>query len=284
MEFKQNNFEMIDTHAHLHMNQFKQDFEEVIKRSSQMLFILNVSTNLDDIEQTIQIAKRLPNTYAAIGIHPHDAKETIERESQYLNYLESRASTLNKVVAIGEIGLDYYRNISPQEIQKKVFADQLLLAQDLDLPVILHIREAYEDTYEILKTLNNGNLRGIVHSFSSDENWAKKFVKLGFKIGIGGPITYPKNETLRNVVKIIGRENIVTETDCPYLPPQPYRGKRNEPIYVSYVYEELRNILGIDISEDIWKNVRELFKIDSMLKESRKRAEREMNGGVDKKC
>ncbi|WP_448374791.1 TatD family hydrolase [Fervidobacterium sp.] len=268
---------LVDTHAHLHMNQFKHDFENVLSRTKNLFFVLNVSTNLNDIEPTIQIAKRLPNIYAAIGIHPHDSKEAAEQGKKYLDYIESKATHLNKVIAIGEIGLDYYRNISPVDVQKKVFAEQIALAQELGLPIILHIRDAYEDAYDIVKTFHSDNLRGIVHSFSSDENWAKKFVKLGFKIGIGGPVTYPKNEMLRNVVKIIGKENIVTETDCPYLPPQPFRGKRNEPVYVSYVYDELIKLLGTSVLEAIWKNVQEVFKIDLS-------DETEQNSGVESKC
>ncbi len=125
----------------------------------------------------------------------------------------------------------------------------------------MHIRDAYEDVYEIIKLIGAEN-GGIVHAFSGDESLAKKFIRLGFKIGIGGPITYPKNDLLRNVVKIIGVENIVTETDCPYLPPQQYRGKRNEPIYVYYVFEQLNEIFGTNVYDIIWKNTKEILKIN----------------------
>uniref|UniRef100_A0A7V4KCA7 TatD family deoxyribonuclease n=2 Tax=Fervidobacterium pennivorans TaxID=93466 RepID=A0A7V4KCA7_FERPE len=251
---------LVDTHAHLHMPHFKSDFQDVLERTSRLRFVLNVSTSLNDIQPCIDIAKNLGNTYVAIGIHPHDSKDAFKTGTEYLDTLEKTATKVNRVIAIGEIGLDYYRNLSPVDVQKKVFADQVALALHLKLPIILHIRDSYNDTYDILRAFSFENLRGIVHAFSSDEIWAKRFVKLGFKIGIGGPITYPKNEMLRSVVKIIGEENIVPETDCPYLPPQPYRGKRNEPIYVSYVYEELEKIFGHDISERLWKNVQEIFE------------------------
>ncbi|AMW32693.1 TatD family hydrolase [Fervidobacterium islandicum] len=251
---------IIDTHAHLHMPHFKADFRDVLTRTAQLHFVLNVSTSLQDMEPCISISNSLPNTYVAIGIHPHDSKEAHEIGTKYLDILEEKATKINRIIAIGEIGLDYFRNISPVDIQKKVFADQLALALELHLPVILHIRDAYEDTYDILKAFSSEDLKGIVHAFGADETWAKRFVKLGFKLGIGGPITYPKNEMLRNVVKIIGRENIVPETDCPYLPPQQYRGKRNEPIYVSYVYDELERIFGSDVSETMWSNVKEIFR------------------------
>ncbi|MGQ9856304.1 MAG: TatD family hydrolase [Fervidobacterium sp.] len=263
MELNLDTKKLIDTHAHLHMWQFKGDLEDVLKRTEYLKFVLNVSTNMDDIYETIKTAKRLSNTYCAIGVHPHDSKDALEHERNYLDEIEKLATKSNKVIAIGEIGLDYFRNLSPIDIQKRVFADQLALAQELDLPVILHIRDAYEDTYDILKAFKTDNLRGIVHAFSSDENWAKKFVKLGFKIGIGGPITYPKNEMLRSTVKIIGMENIVTETDCPYLPPQLFRGKRNEPIYVAYVVEELNKIFGKDVTEHVWENVTQLFGLNN---------------------
>lgn len=220
---------------------------------------------MKDMPETIKIAKRLSNTYCAIGVHPHDSKDALEHKENYLDKIERLATTSNKVIAIGEIGLDYFRNLSPVEVQKRVFADQLALAQKLDLPVILHIRDAYEDTYDILSAFKTEKLRGIVHAFGSDENWAKKFVKLGFKIGIGGPITYPKNEMLRRTVKIIGIENIVTETDCPYLPPQQFRGKRNEPIYVAYVVEELNKIFGKDVTEHVLSNVTQLFGLNNEL-------------------
>lgn len=250
---------LVDTHAHLHMNQFDVDRDEVLKRTNNLELVINVSTNLYDINDTIKIASLCDNTFAAIGIHPHDSKD-VGRD--YLDIIQEKIDTQKRnkrIVAIGEIGLDYFRNMSPIDTQKKVFAEQLMLAQENDLPVILHIRDAYEDTYDILRTVGIPDKKGIVHSFSSDENWAEKFVKLGFKLGIGGPITYPKNDSLRSVVKIVGVENIVTETDCPYLPPQQYRGKRNEPIYVSYVVDMLNDIFGYDISTIVFDNALQVF-------------------------
>ncbi|HRD19541.1 MAG TPA: TatD family hydrolase [Fervidobacterium sp.] len=250
---------LTDTHSHLHMKQFDPDRVSVLERAKKLALIVNVSTNLCDIDDTIEIANSCENIFAAIGIHPHDSGNV---DKDYLNIIEQKViaqKRSKRIVAIGEIGLDYFRNISPIDIQKKVFAEQLMLAQAIDLPVVLHIREAYEDVYDILETVGVPEKRGIVHAFSSDENWAKKFVRLGFKIGIGGPITYPKNDLLRNVVKIVGIENIVTETDCPYLPPQQYRGKRNEPIYVSCVVNMLNEIFASDVSEQLLRNALEVF-------------------------
>lgn len=252
---------LIDTHAHLHMKHFDSDRTDLYKRTRQLKFILNIATSMEDIYDTLSVSKILENTYAAIGVHPHDSGKV---PNDYLDTIESLVKREKKVLAIGEIGLDYYRNLSPIDVQKKVFAEQLMLANYLKKPVILHIRDAYEDTYEIVKSIGAEH-GGIVHAFSGDEKWAKKFVKLGFKIGIGGPVTYPKNDLLRSVVKILDVGNIVTETDCPYLPPQQYRGKRNEPAYVQYVYEQIVELLNLeldDLYDKIWQNVKEIFKLD----------------------
>ncbi|APT73894.1 hydrolase TatD [Thermosipho melanesiensis] len=248
---------MVDTHAHLHMKHFNKDREEVIKKFKDdgILFVVNVATNLKDSVSCIELARKYNKIYATVGVHPHDSKDVPKK---YLEKLNNLAQNF-KVVAIGEIGLDYYRNISPVEVQQKVFTEQLILAKELDLPVIVHIRDAYEDAYNIIEMI--GHFKGVIHAFSGDKEYALKFVKLGFMLGIGGPVTYKKNENLRNVVRLVGEENIVTETDCPYLPPQPFRGKRNEPSYVKYVVEEINRILDNDVAETLVKNAAELFEV-----------------------
>ncbi len=242
---------LADTHAHLHMKHFKADLQQILEKGVK--FILNIATNMKDLKDTVAVAERFEKVYAAVGIHPHDSKDVTD---DYLDVLKN-FSKHPKVLAIGEIGLDYYRNLSPQDIQKKVFAEQLMLAEELDLPAVVHIREAYEDAYDIL--ISFGPKKGVIHSFSADEDWALKFVKLGYKIGIGGPVTYPSNQILRDAVKLIGEENILTETDCPYLPPQQFRGQRNEPYYVKYVVEKINELYGRDVSEELFNNAVELF-------------------------
>lgn len=249
----------VDTHAHLHMRHFENDWSEVAERSKNLKFILNVSTSESDLEPALEISRWFDNAYVALGIHPHDSKDV---SSDYLKKLAQKCKSSDKVVAIGEIGLDLFRNISPPDVQKKVFVEQLMLANELELPVILHIRDAYNEVYDIIKSVGPIKKGGIVHAFSGDTIWAKRFVREGFSIGIGGPVTYPKNEMLRQVVKIIGVKNIVTETDCPYLPPQQFRGKRNEPSYVVYVTMTIAEILGKnleDITEEIYQNTVEIF-------------------------
>ncbi|MBT1247978.1 MULTISPECIES: TatD family hydrolase [unclassified Thermosipho (in: thermotogales)] len=245
----------VDTHAHLHMKHFDKDRKEIIEKLNDFPFLVNVATNIEDSYLSLSLAKNYKKIYATVGVHPHDSKDV---SKDYLGVLEKLAKD-EKVVAIGEIGLDYYRNISPFEIQQKVFTEQLILAKELNLPVVVHIRDAYEDAYNIIEMI--GHFNGVIHAFSGDNEYALKFVKLGFFLGIGGPVTYKKNENLRDVVRLVGEENIVSETDCPYLPPQPFRGKRNEPGYVRFVVEEINRVLGEDVSETLVKNAAELFEV-----------------------
>ncbi len=249
-----------DTHAHLHFPHFNHDLEQLIKSfpSKGVEFVVNVGIDVKDSEQALALAIKYERIYCSVGIHPHEASKV---ESDYVEKLE-KLSKHEKVVAIGETGLDYYRNLSSHDDQKKVFREQVILARELDLPVIIHIRDAYEDAYRILCEIGLPSKGGVVHAFSADSEWALKFVEMGLFIGIGGPITYPKNVTLKSVVRAVGLENILTETDCPYLPPQQFRGKRNEPSYIRFVLEEIASILNekIDhVARVTLENAKELF-------------------------
>ena len=250
---------LVDTHAHLHFPRCQGDIEEVVERFKEEggVFVLNVGVNLKDSEAALKEAKRF-SFKAAAGIHPHDSKDAPEDFIQRLQRLLEDPD----FVAVGEIGLDYYRNLSPKEVQKRVFQEQIDLAAALNKPLVVHIRDAYEDAYEILSSSELPDPPGIIHAFSADSEWALKFVKLGFLLGIGGPVTYPKNERLRQAVRAVGIENIVTETDCPYLPPQKRRGKRNEPSYIKFILEEISRILEMEIeeaAERIHKNAMEVL-------------------------
>ncbi|QTA38587.1 TatD family hydrolase [Thermosipho ferrireducens] len=251
---------LVDTHAHIHMPHFDNDRETIIQKfeNDNMEFIINVGTDLDDSRICVELANKYKKIFASVGVHPHDSKDT---DNEYLNRLKKLA-VMPKVVAIGEIGLDYYRNFSPKEIQQKVFAEQLLLAKELNLPIIVHIREAFEDAYNILETIGIPEKGGVVHSFSGNTSWAIKFLKLGLLIGISGPVTYRRNHSLRETVQKIGENNILPETDCPYLPPQPVRGKRNEPVYVKYIFNQINDIIGRDVSEILIQNAVELFGVN----------------------
>ncbi|PLV59368.1 TatD family hydrolase [Thermotoga sp. KOL6] len=252
---------MVDTHTHLHFHQFDEDRKKIVENFEKdgISFVVNVGVNLEDSKKSLEISSLSEKIFCAVGVHPHDAKDVSEGFTYYLEKL----ARSEKVVAIGETGLDFFRNLSPAEIQKKVFIEQIALARRLNLPLVVHIRDAYKEAYEILKDENLPERRGVIHAFSSNLEWAKRFINLGFFLGIGGPVTYPKNDSLREAVRRIGLEFIVLETDCPFLPPQPLRGKRNEPKYLKYVMNTLSEMLGVSISkvdEMTTENAIKLFK------------------------
>ena len=215
-----------------------------------------IGDRLSTSEQSINISEQYKNIYASVGIHPHEAKDA---PKEYLDQLKNKA-THKKVVAIGEIGLDYHYNFSNPNIQKKVFREQLELANDLDLPAIIHCRNSDDDLYACIKDSKNNN--GVIHCFASNLEFAYKMIDLGYFISFTGMITFVKD--LEVVIKEINLENIMIETDSPYLAPIPYRGKRNEPWMVKLIAEKISSIKNIDIktiSEITTKNAEELFKI-----------------------
>ncbi|MCX7813198.1 MAG: TatD family hydrolase [Pseudothermotoga sp.] len=251
---------LVDTHAHLHFHHFEKDLEQVLQKldSYNFAFVVNVGINIEDSKRTVSFCEKHEKIYCSIGVHPHEAGKV---NDDFLENLEQLLSC-KKVVAIGECGLDYYRMFSDRDQQRRVFEAQLKFAKEVDLPVIVHIRDAYAEAYEIINRVGLPMRGGVVHAFSADEEWALKFVELGMYIGIGGPLTYPSNHTLKRIVRTIGIENVLSETDCPYLAPQPVRGKRNEPVYVRFVVEEIAKILNMnleEVSERLVNNAEELF-------------------------
>lgn len=258
---------LIDSHAHLDDSQFKDDREKVIAHSvnSGVCVILNVATDLRSLEVSIELADKYDYIYIAGGIHPHNAqKEDFNKVVSLLDH--------PKLVAIGEIGLDNYRDYCPKEKQKEIFRKFLKEAKKRDLPVIIHQREAKEDIMQILKEELAGSYKGVMHCFSGDLEWAKECIKMGFYISFAGNITYPKAKNLRTVAKGIPIEKILIETDCPWLAPQEVRGKRCEPAYVNYVAEELAKVKYLsvnDIARITSLNFRQLFNVGNEDKESR---------------
>ena len=197
--------------------------------------------------------------YAAVGIHPDEVGDLNEERFEYL---KSQAQK-EKVVAIGEIGLDYYWDTEAHDVQKKWFIKQLDLARELDLPVIIHSRDAAADTLEIVKEYGKG-LRGVIHCFSYSIELAREYVKMGFHIGIGGVVTFKNGKKLKEIATEIPLDRILLETDCPYLAPVPFRGKRNSSLYIPYIVEEIANLRGITCEEVVAKteqNGKELFRI-----------------------
>jgi TatD DNase family protein len=236
----------IDSHAHLQMDAFNDDRDAVIKRAKEagITGIITIGVTLADSEKGVDIAGLYDIVYASVGVHPHEVKEIGADTYDRLSAIARRG----KVVAIGEIGLDFYYNHSPQDLQFRHFADQLDLAVELDLPVIIHDREAHLETLDFLR-YRKGRLRGVLHCFSGDLEMAKKCVDLGFTISIAGPVTYKKSEQLQEVAQEMPLETLLIETDAPYLAPQPWRGKRNEPAYVIETARRVAEVRGITAGE-----------------------------------
>jgi len=253
---------LIDTHAHLEMPQFDGDRDEVIKRTveSGISLIIDVGSDLSGSRTALELARRYDFIYASAGIHPHEVKGvTIETYKEIRELLSDP-----KVVAVGEIGLDYYKDYSPRDIQQREFINQIRIAKEFKKPVIVHSRDAREDTLKILKDEKVSEIGGIMHCFSGDEEMARRCMDMGFYISFAGPVTYPNADKLRKVVKSIPTNRLLTETDCPYLAPQQMRGKRNEPAYVRYVAEKIAEVKGLsleDIERIIELNVYNLFRI-----------------------
>ena len=234
---------MIDTHCHLYDEKLYANLDKIIANASEANInkMICIGDNLNTSEKSIKISEKYKNIYATVGIHPHESKNA---PISYLSTLEQYAAH-KKVVAIGEIGLDYYYNFSEPETQKVVFLNQLQLSKNLNLPSVVHCRDAYEDLYTTI--LNSKHQKGVIHCFSGSVKFAKQIIDLGFYISFTGMITFVKE--LENVIKEIELEHIMLETDSPYLAPVPYRGKTNQPAYVNKVAEKIAEIKNVSIDE-----------------------------------
>jgi TatD DNase family protein len=252
---------LIDTHAHLEMNDFDADRDDVITRAHEqgIAAVIAVGINLEDSTAAVALAQQYEDIYAAVGVHPHDAESIHETTYDRIAQLAAQ----EKVVAYGEIGLDFFKNRSPRDIQIQRFEEQLDLAGSLNLPVIIHSRDAHQETYDILKK-HRGRLRGVLHCFSGDDTMALRYIDLGYYISIPGTITFPKADKLADVARTIPMDSLLVETDSPFLSPVPKRGKRNEPAYVAYVAQKIADIRGIPLEEverSTTENAKSLFGI-----------------------
>lgn len=253
---------LIDTHAHLDSSQFNADREETIARAHQggISQILTVGCDLQSSQDSIDLAEQHENIYAAVGIHPHDALECNDQALQKLHEMQQHA----KVVAIGEIGLDFYRDRAPRDQQRTAFRRQIGLAKEVGKPIIVHDRDAHDEVLQILHEENAAEVGGVLHCFSGDLAMARACIDLGFYLSFPGTITYPKNEAARNVVRAIPIDRMLVETDCPYLSPQPFRGRRNEPAHVRHTAEKIAEIKGLsieDVARITSRNAFDLFAI-----------------------
>src|SRR3990172_187374 len=231
---------MFDTHAHLDDRQFDSDRDQVIQSCFQngIKNIINIGTDLRTSRFSVELSQKYPQIYCTIAVHPHDAKNFT---NQTLAELEKLAQ-YEKVVAIGEIGLDYYRMYSTKEAQIKAFRAQIELAFKLNFPIVYHVREAFEETWKIILETQAYKLGGVMHSFSGNVEQAKKVTDLGLYLSFNGSLTY-KNSLAQKILPTVPEELILVETDSPYLTPEPFRGKRNQPDYVKYVIEKAAFIL-----------------------------------------
>jgi TatD DNase family protein len=253
---------MIDTHAHLDFKQFNQDRVQVIDYafSNGVEKIINIGVDLKSSRDSVELSKEHEKIFAAVGFHPHDAGDFMD---QQLKEIERLAQN-KKVVAIGEMGLDFYRNLSPREDQISAFERQIDLAHQLKLPIVVHVREAWEDALLVLKRKQANIFGGVLHSFSGNLEQAREALGMGFYLGLNGTLTYPGSR-VAPIVKEFPLESILVETDCPYLPPVPHRGQRNQPAYVEFVLKKLSQIFSPLTFEDLDRittlNAHRLFKL-----------------------
>lgn len=252
--------QIIDTHAHYDNECYNEDRQALVKSLPEngVAIILNVGCNLKTSTASVKLAETYSHVYATVGAHPHYVKELTEEAVQKL----AKMCENKKVVAFGEIGLDFFHNYSPQETQRFWFKRLLGLVAELGIPVIIHSRDAND---EVFSTIQASKVRsGVIHAFSGDAVLAKTYVEMGFHIGIGGVVTFKKTNVLKEAVAATPLDKILLETDCPYLSPEPHRGKRNESTYLTYVAEAIAKIKGVT-AEAVYsqtnENAKKLFKI-----------------------
>lgn len=259
---------LIDSHCHLNFNAFDEDRANVLARAKAagIVACINPGINLPDSQQVVNLAATIPDLYAAVGFHPNDAADFDDQALDQLRTLAGRP----KVVAIGEIGLDYYWDKVPRPVQQRVFEQQLALAKELGKPVIIHQRDSAADTMAVLRQWGAAQAHPglVLHSFSGDQAVAEEAVGLGFYIGISGPVTFKNARDLPGIVAALPLDRLLVETDAPFLTPHPYRGKRNEPAHVRLVAERIAALKGLPLAEMsrcLTENTVTLFKLPASL-------------------
>lgn len=247
-----------ESHAHYDDKRFREDREELLELlpSCGIDYVVNVGCDLKSSQNSLRLAKKYPYVYAAVGVHPHEVGDMSSQTIEQLRKL----STEQKVVAIGEIGLDYYYDFHPRELQRFWFRQQLRLAEEVDLPVIIHSRDAAQETFDIIEA--SPVRRGVIHCYSGAWQMAQDYVDMGFYIGVGGVVTFSNAKKLHEVVEKIPLERILIETDCPYLAPNPNRGKRNDSRNLQYVVEKIAQMKQMstdDVAKITADNAKSLF-------------------------
>ncbi len=255
---------IIDSHAHYDDARFDEDREEAIAlaRESGVDIIINAASDLESTKRSLALSEKYSFFYALAGIHPHEAEEADKDEKSTLLQIESIAKDNKKVVAIGEIGLDYHYDFSPRETQKKWFRLQMELAHKLKMPVVIHSREAMCDTMDIIKAYPD--VKGVVHSFSGSVQTLSELTKLGYYISLGGVVTFKNAKTVIEVAKACPSDRLLLETDCPYLTPEPYRGKRNSSHLMIHTAKRISEIRGEGLEkllDECAQNTKRIFQI-----------------------
>lgn len=251
---------IFDTHAHYNSRQYEEDRDQVLQglKEAGVEKVVNVAAEWESLEATLKLTQEYPFVYGTVGIHPDHVGELNPEKLEIIR----RMSREDKILAIGEIGLDYHWMVSPREVQKEWFIRQLELAKEEKLPVVIHSRDAARDTYEIMRDVHAGSTNGVLHCYSGSVEMAREYVKLGYYLGIGGVVTFRNAKVLKRVVEEIPLSHMVLETDCPYLSPVPYRGKRNSSDRLTYVADAIASIKGCD-REDVegitWENAHRLY-------------------------
>ncbi|MEP7212157.1 MAG: TatD family hydrolase [Acidobacteriota bacterium] len=257
---------LIDSHCHIDGEQFDADRDDVVARAraAGVVAMLNVGTgdpNTDDFRKAVAVAEKYDDVYASVGVHPHDAKLYDDKAEAHLIDL----ARSEKVIAWGEIGLDYYYDHSPRDVQREVFRRQIQTARELDLPIIIHSRDADDETVEILTDeCSYDGFRGVMHCFGGTPEMARALMKIGFLISFAGNVTFKKAENLRDAARIVPLDRLLVETDCPFLTPIPFRGNRNEPSFVVHTAEFLAELYGIEVEQlaaATTQNFAHLFRI-----------------------
>jgi TatD DNase family protein len=254
---------LFDTHAHLHFPDFADDLDAVLERAraAGVRGMVTIGTDRETNGAVVELAKRLPDVWATVGIHPHDAGEAADAD---FDALERLAREEPRVVGFGEMGLDFFRNLSPPDAQRQAFRRQIGIARRVRKPLVIHCRDAHDETLAILGEERAGDTGGVMHCFSGDVEIARRCLDLGLYISLAGPVTYKNARALPDVARFVPEDRLVVETDCPYLPPTPHRGKRNEPAYVALTAAHVAGLRGADaesLCDSLTANAARLFRI-----------------------
>ena len=261
---------IFETHAHYDDKKFDEDREELLERvhNSGVHPIINVGASINSTKETIDLARKHEYIYAAVGVHPSDISDLNEETFAWIK----EQTSWEKTIAIGEIGLDYYWDKEPQiqDNQRYWFERQMLLARETSLPVIIHSRDAAKDTINLMKKIGAQDIPGVIHCYSYSKEMALEFIKMGYYIGVGGVVTFKNGRKLVETVEAIPIEKILLETDCPYMAPEPYRGKRNDSSYIPYMIKKISEIKGISEAEVERVTEENAYRLFSKIKSEQK--------------